>query len=100
MLSGAGADSFLPVSVFTGGSAYMMVRDIADGFVLANEMMFKQFTRPDFALFSQEAEKFLREVRANQPPVTDVEGTQKRHRRVQRLQQAMVIARNVLSRRF
>lgn len=76
-----------------------MVRDVADGFVIPNEMTFKQFSRPDFAAFSQEAEKFLREVRGNQPPLTDVEGTQKRHRRVQRLQQAMVIARNVLKRR-
>ena len=62
-------------------------------------MTFKQFARPDFAVFSQEVDKLLREIRANQPPLTDVEGTQKRHRRVQRLQQAMAIARNVLARR-
>ncbi len=77
----------------------MMVRDVADGFVIPSEMTFKQFARPDFAAFTQEAEKLLRELRANQAPLTDVEGTQKRHRRVQRLQQAMVIARSVLSRR-
>lgn len=87
------------MNVFTGGSAYTMVRDVADGFVIPTEMTFKQFARPDFALFSQEVDKLLREIRANQPPLTDVEGTQKRHRRVQRLQQAMAIARNVLARR-
>ena len=41
----------------------------------------------------------LREVRGNQPPLSDVEATQKRHRRIQRIQQAMVVARNVLGRR-
>ncbi len=87
------------MSVFTGGSAYTMVRDVADGFIIASEMTFKQFSPPDLALFSQEVDKLLREIRASQPPLTDVEGTQKRHRRVQRLQQAMVIARNVIKRR-
>ncbi len=76
-----------------------MVRDIADGFVIPSEMTFKQFTRQDLASFSQESDKFLREIRGNQAPLTDVEGTQKRHRRVQRLQQAMIIARNVIKRR-
>lgn len=76
-----------------------MVRDIADGFVIPTELTFKQFARPDFAAFSQEAEKLLREIRGNQPPLSDIEGTQKRHRRIQRIQQAMVVARNVLGRR-
>jgi len=87
------------VAVFTGGSAYTMVRDIADGFVIPSEMTFKQFAPQDFASFSQEAEKLLREIRGNQPPLTDVDAIAKRHRRVQRLQQAMVIARNVVKRR-
>ncbi|MEO8347443.1 MAG: hypothetical protein ABI610_00915 [Acidobacteriota bacterium] len=87
------------MAVFTGGSAFTMVRDVADGFVIPSEMTFKQFARQDFAAFTQEAEKLLREIRANQPPLTDVEGTQKRHRKVQRVQQAMVLARSVMSRR-
>jgi len=87
------------VAVFSGGSAYAMVRDIADGFVIPSEMTFKQFARPDFAAFSQEVEKLMREVRGNQPPLSDVEATQKRYRRIQRLQQAQILARNVLSRR-
>jgi hypothetical protein len=87
------------VSVFTGGSAYTMVRDIADGFVLPTELTFKQFRPNDFAAFSQEADKFLREIRGNPPLASDVEGTQKRHRRMQRLQQAMTVARSIQSRR-
>ena len=87
------------MAVFTGGSAYTMVRDIADGFVIPNETTFKQFAQPDFAAFSQEVDKLMREIRGTQPPVTDVEATQKRYRRIQRLQQAMIVARNVLKRR-
>ncbi len=44
-------------------------------------------------------EKLLREIRGNVPPTGDVDATQKRHRRMQRLQQAMTIANNVRSRR-
>jgi hypothetical protein len=50
-------------------------------------------------LFSQEADKLLREIRGNPPPVTDVEATQKRQRRMQRVQNAMMLARNVQTRR-
>ena len=72
---------------------------VADAGKVKPRMTFKQFARPDFAAFSQEVEKLMREVRGNQPPITDVEATQKRYRKIQRLQQAQILARNVLSRR-
>ena len=87
------------MGVFTGGSAYSMVRDIADGFVIPTELTFKQFGMQDFVAFTQEADKLLREVRAAQPAANDVEETRKRQRRLQRLQQAMSLARGVQSRR-
>lgn len=86
------------MSVFIGGSASAMIRDIADGFIIPSELTFKQFRPPDFTLFSQEADKLLREIRGSPPPATDIEATKKRHRRMQRVQNAMMIARNVLSR--
>ena len=87
------------MNVFTGGSAYSMVRDIAEGFVIPNELTFKRFAPGDFVVFVQEADKLLRELRANQVPLTDVDATQKRQRSIQRVQQAMTIARSVQSRR-
>ncbi|HMA18168.1 MAG TPA: hypothetical protein VKS03_06995 [Thermoanaerobaculia bacterium] len=87
------------MSVFLGGSAYAMVRDIADGFVIPTELTFKKFGAGDLVVFSQEADKFLREVRGNTPATNDVEETRKRQRRMQRLQQAMALARGVQSRR-
>ena len=87
------------MSVFTGGSAYSMVRDIADGFIIPNELTFKQFGPPDFVVFSQEADKLLREIRGNPAAASDVEAVKKRQRRRQRVQQAMILAKSAQSRR-
>jgi hypothetical protein len=87
------------MSMFLGGSAYAMVRDISEGYIIATELTFRKFQPGDFQQFGFEADKLLREIRGNVPPTGDVDATQKRHRRMQRLQQAMTIANNVRSRR-
>jgi hypothetical protein len=76
-----------------------MIRDIADGFIIASELTFKRFTPGDFATFAQEADKLLRELRGNPVPLTDVDASQKRQRRMQRVQNAMMLARSVQTRR-
>jgi hypothetical protein len=86
------------MSGFIGGSAYTMVRDIAEGYIIASELTFKKFQAGEFQQFGFEADRLLREVRAIVVPSGDVEGTQKRHRKMQRLQQAMTIANNVRAR--
>ncbi|HXM77518.1 MAG TPA: hypothetical protein VN971_12120 [Thermoanaerobaculia bacterium] len=86
------------MSVFLGGSAYNMVRELADGFIIVTERTFKQYKPQDLTDFQMEADKLLREVRGAQLPVTDLEGTQKRQRRMQRLQQAITIINAVRSR--
>jgi hypothetical protein len=86
------------MSVFLGGSAFMMVRDIAEGYIIASELTFKKFQPGDFQAFAFELDKLLREIRSTVVPTGDVEGTQKRHRKMQRLQQALAIANNVRSR--
>ena len=87
------------MSIFVGGSASAMIRDIADGFIIPSELTFKQFRPPDFTQFSQEADRLLREIRGSPPPATDVEATKKRHRRMQRVQHAMMVARMAAGRR-
>ena len=86
------------MSVFLGGSAYNMVRDLAEGFIIVTERTFKQYKPQDLTDFQMEAEKYLREVRANQVAVTDVEATQKRQRKMQRLQQSITIVNAVRAR--
>jgi hypothetical protein len=80
------------MGAFLGGSAYNMVRDIAEGYIIATELTFKKFRMEDFNAFGFEADKLLREFRGTVVPAGDIDGTQKRQRRMQRLQQAMTIA--------
>ncbi len=80
------------MSVFLGGSAYNMVRDIANGFLRVSERTFRGYKSGEITDFTLEAERLLREVRSNQPPLSDTEAIQKRQQRIQRLQQAMTIA--------
>jgi hypothetical protein len=87
------------MSVFAGGSAYNMVRDVAEGFILVSERTFKGYSRKDLMDFVMESERLLREVRAGQAPLTDTVLTQKRQRRMQRLTQAMAIANAAAIRR-
>lgn len=87
------------MSVFIGGSAYNMVRDVAEGYILISERTFKAYTRKDIMEFVMEAERLLRECRAAQPPLTDTVLTQKRQRRMQRIVQAMTMANAAANRR-
>jgi hypothetical protein len=86
------------MSAFLGGSAYNMVRDIAEGMVIPTELTFKRFRSEDFNAFLFELDRLLREIRGTQPPADDVEAVKKRHRRMQRLQQALTIASNLRAR--
>ena len=87
------------MSVFAGGSAYNMVRDIADGYVIVSERTFKSFGVKEFTEFTQEVNRFLQEVRSDQPGLDDTGAIQKRQRRMQRLQQALTMANGARHRR-
>jgi hypothetical protein len=87
------------MSVFIGGSAYNMVRDVADGFVIVTERTFRNFGAKELSDFSLEANRYLQDIRSNQPALTETEAIQKRQRRMRRLQQAVALANNALQRR-
>ena len=76
----------------------MMVRDISEGYIIASELTFKKFQPVDFKTFGFELDKLLREIRGTIVPTGDIEATQKRHRKMQRLQQALTLANNVRAR--
>jgi hypothetical protein len=86
------------MSVFLGGSAYNMVRELADGFIIVTERTFKTYKPQELTDFQMEAERYLRDVRGAQAPAGDQEAIQKRQRRLQRLQQAITVANAVRSR--
>jgi len=86
------------MSVFLGGSAYNMVRELADGFIIVTERTFKTYKPQELTDFQMEAERYLRDVRGAQAPPGEQEAIQKRQRRLQRLQQAITVANAVRSR--
>ncbi len=87
------------MSVFIGGSAYNMVRDIADGFVVVSERTFRNYGRKELADFAQEINRLLQEVRSAQPDSSDIPAVQKRQRKMQRLLQALTLANAAVARR-
>lgn len=83
---------------FPGGSAYAMVRDVAEGYLLVTERTFKMMSRADLDQLTFEIDRHLRELRGDQPPLDDLQGIQLRQRRMQRLNSALMILRGFRSR--
>ncbi len=77
------------MSVFIGGSAFAMAKDIADGYIIVSENTFKKFQAADFQSFLFELDKLLREVRGVIVPAEEIDAVQKRNRKMQRLNQAV-----------
>ena len=78
---------------FPGGSAYAMARDVAEGFLLVTERVFKTMTRSELDQVGFEIDRHLRELRGDQPPLDDVPALQQRQRRMQRLNSALAVMR-------
>jgi hypothetical protein len=79
---------------FPGGSAFAMARDIAEGYTLVTERTFRSLTAADLEKLSFEMDRHMRELRGDQPPLDDIPAIQLRNRRIQRLNQAMLVLRN------
>jgi hypothetical protein len=87
------------VASFPGGSAYAMVRDIAEGYFLVTERTFARFDRGDLGQLQFEIDRHMREVRGDQPALDDMGAIQKRNRKIQRLNTALVVLRSYQQRR-
>jgi hypothetical protein len=78
---------------FPGGSAYAMVRDVAEGYLLVTERTFKTMTRAELDQLTFEIDRHLRELRGDQPALDDLAAIQLRQRRMQRLNSALAMVR-------
>lgn len=87
------------VGNFTGGSAYAMVQQIGDGYVLVTERNFQRLSGGELGQLGFEIEKVLREVRGEQPPLDDVAALQKRNRKIQRLNSARMMLQSYRQKR-
>jgi hypothetical protein len=79
---------------FPGGSAYSMVRDVAEGYLLVTERTFKTLNRGDLDQLGFEMDRHLRELRGDQPALDDLPAVQLRQRKIQRLNSALMILRS------
>lgn len=73
------------MATFPGGSAYSMVREIAEGYFLVTERTFARFAAPELEQIRFEFDRYLREIRGDQPSLTDLTAIRIRNRRIQRL---------------
>lgn len=76
---------------FMGGSAYAMSRDIAEGYILLSAAILKGFNASELAQLRQQLEKVQREVRADQPPLDDIQAIQRRGRKISRISSALLV---------
>jgi len=84
---------------FSGGSAYSMARDIAEGYSTLNERTFKTMVRGDLDQLTFEMDRHLRELRGEIPAQDDTPALQQRNRRIQRLNTAIVVLRSYRQKR-
>ncbi len=84
---------------FQGGSAWAMVREIADGYILVTSRTFMRMTPRDVQTLTRELERRVREIRGEQPSLEDTSAVQLRQRRLQRLKGAQIVLRGVRAKR-
>jgi hypothetical protein len=82
---------------FTGGSAYAMANQIAEGYLLLNVHHMKKLTRSDINELKFELDKIMKETRADQPPLDQTELLQKRNRKISRINNAVMMLNHQLS---
>ncbi|HEV2852804.1 MAG TPA: hypothetical protein VHC97_08365 [Thermoanaerobaculia bacterium] len=79
---------------FPGGSAYAMARDVGEGYLLVTERTFKTMSRSDLDQIVFEMDRYLRELRGDQPPLDDLPAVQQRQRKIQRVNSALSMVRS------
>ena len=78
---------------FSGGSAWAMAKEIADGFLLVTERNFRRLSAAEISKLGFEIERQLRSIRGEQPPLDDIAALQARNRKIQRLNGALQVLR-------
>lgn len=87
------------VGNFSGGSAYAMAKDIAEGYVLVTERTYSRLLPAEMNQLAFEMDRATRDIRGDQPPLDDIMALKQRNRKLQRLTGAMSILRSVQARR-
>ena len=73
-----------------------MASHLAEGNVMLNPPVLKKLTPPELRALETEIDKLARDVRAENPPLDDNAALQKRARKLQRLNQSLLVLRSFL----
>ena len=76
-----------------------MARDIGKGYLLVTDRILMRLTPAQVDTLAFEAEKYLREVRREQPDLSDIEALRQRNQTIQRLTAARGVIESVRRRR-
>jgi hypothetical protein len=87
------------VGNFSGGSAYAMAKDIAEGYLLVTERTYLRLLPPELDQLAFEMDRAMRDIRSDQPALEDIMALKQRNRKLQRLTGALSILRSVQARR-
>jgi hypothetical protein len=75
-----------------------MAKDIADGYLLVTERTFMRFDAAQLEQLAFEIERAQRDIRSDVSATDDLQTVQQRNRKLQRMTQALVMLRGVLTR--
>ena len=84
---------------FIGGSAYTMSRDIAEGSILLSPNTLRKFIPAELKQLGFELDRVQKEIRADQPPLDDIQAIQKRGRKLGRVTHALNLINSALARK-
>ena len=71
-----------------------MARDVGEGYLLVTERTFKTMSRSDLDQVVFEMDRYLRELRGDQPAIDDLPAVQLRQRKMQRINSALSMIRS------
>ena len=83
---------------FSGGSAFAMAKDIAEGYLLVTERTYQRFEPAQLEQLAFELERAQRDIRGVMSATDDMATIQQRNRKLQRLTQAISMLRGVQAR--
>ncbi len=86
------------VANFSGGSAFAMAKDIAEGYLLVTERTYQRFEPAQLDQLAFEMERAQRDIRGDLSATDDMATIQQRNRKLQRLTQAISMLRGALTR--
>lgn len=78
---------------FSGGSAYAMAKDIAEGYLMVTERTYQRLAPGELDQLGFEIDRSLRDIRGNQPSLEDQAALQLRNRKISRLNGALTMLR-------